>query len=106
MEQNELSSQVVTITERIQHLGTKDDLNTLKTDLLSLESDLKNQIGKVDRDLNEMGIRFDNRFDNLETLIRTNALAAENKLLKKIIGWGLGVFGVIFSGLIVLLVNS
>lgn len=108
MEQSELPEKVIRIEER---MATKKDLDAIKNDIGSLERDLKKDIARLDKevigvrnDLKEMGIRFENRFDNLESLIKTNMLETENKLLKRIFGWGLGIFAAVLSVLSTILI--
>lgn len=111
----ELSERVTRVEER---MATQDDVANLKEQIVGVERDLKEQIGQVERDLTEkiVGVQSDlqaldakvdrelqvinNKMDagfadirhlieDSDKKLQTSVLAAENKLLKRIIGWAM-----------------
>ena len=94
MEQPELPERVARLEERSGHLATREDL---VKNLNKLDKDLKDEILGVKNELQDLNIKVDKGFDELQSLVKTSVLANENKLLKRIIGWGLGIFTAAFS---------
>ena len=98
MEASELPERVTRLEER---MATKDDFSDLKDQIAAVERDLKEEIVGVKSDLKDLDHKMDVGFVELKNMIRgntkliednaelikTSMLAAENKLLKKIVGW-------------------
>lgn len=68
--------------------------------------ELRSQISDMQTLTKENVLSTDAKIDQLQALVKTTTLTNENKLLKRIIGWGLAIFGVVFSSLVILLVNA
>ena len=94
---------VAGLKEQAKHLATKEELTK---GLRDLERELKNDILGVKDDLHRLDRKMDKGCDDLKSLVEVNVLANENKILKKIIGWGLGIFTAGFSALVFLLSQS